>query len=63
MNCRGLTELVILNVGLELGVIRTNLFTVLVLMALVSTAMTVPLLRRLDAGLRTVQVGQSTMDC
>jgi Kef-type K+ transport system membrane component KefB len=63
MNCRGLTELVILNVGLELGVIRTDLFTVLVLMALVSTAMTVPLLRRLDAGRRTVQVGQSTMDC
>jgi Kef-type K+ transport system membrane component KefB len=50
MNCRGLTELIILNVGLELGVIGTDLFTVLVLMALVSTAMTVPLLRRLDAG-------------
>jgi Kef-type K+ transport system membrane component KefB len=50
MNCRGLTELIILNVGLELGVIGTDLFTVLVLMALVSTAMTVPLLRRLDSG-------------
>jgi Kef-type K+ transport system membrane component KefB len=44
MNCRGLTELVILNVGLELGVLNPSLFTIMVLMALGSTAMTAPLL-------------------
>ncbi|MEW2636200.1 cation:proton antiporter [Streptomyces sp. NPDC048389] len=44
MNCRGLTELVVLNIGLGLGVIGPELFTVLVLMALVTTAMTSPAL-------------------
>lgn len=43
MNCRGLTELVVLNIGLDLGVLSTTLFTMLVLMALVSTAMAAPL--------------------
>ncbi|MFH9004305.1 cation:proton antiporter [Streptomyces afghaniensis] len=47
MNCRGLTELVILNIGLELGVIGRDLFTMLVLMALVTTALTSPALNRL----------------
>ena len=44
MNTRGLMELVILNVGLELGVISPTVFTMMVLMALVTTAMTTPLL-------------------
>ncbi|MTE21005.1 cation:proton antiporter [Streptomyces sp. TRM43335] len=44
MNCRGLTELVVLNIGLGLGVIGPDLFTVLVLMALVTTTMTTPAL-------------------
>jgi len=44
MNCRGLTELVILNIGLELGVIPPTLFSMLVIMALVTTFMTTPLL-------------------
>lgn len=43
MNCRGLTELVVLNIGLDLGVLSPTMFTMLVLMALVSTAMTAPL--------------------
>ncbi|GIG59600.1 hypothetical protein Lfu02_39720 [Longispora fulva] len=47
MNCRGLTEIVVLNVGLSLGVISPRLFAVLVAMALVTTAMTGPLLSRL----------------
>jgi Kef-type K+ transport system membrane component KefB len=42
MNCRGLTELIVLNIGLELGVIGPGLFTVLVLMALITTAVTSP---------------------
>jgi K+:H+ antiporter len=44
MNTRGLTELVILTVGLELGVIGSTLFTMGVLMALVTTLMATPLL-------------------
>lgn len=47
MNTRGLTELVILTVGLELGVIGDTLFTVMVIMALVTTLMAAPLLRLL----------------
>ncbi|RSN44689.1 cation/H(+) antiporter [Amycolatopsis sp. WAC 04197] len=43
MNCRGLTELVVLNIGLDLGVLSPTLFTMLVIMALVSTAMAAPL--------------------
>jgi hypothetical protein len=44
MNTRGLTELIVLNIGLELGVISPVLFTMLVIMALVTTFMTSPLL-------------------
>lgn len=45
MNTRGLTELVILNVGKQLGVLDGELFTMMVLMALITTAMTGPLLK------------------
>jgi Kef-type K+ transport system membrane component KefB len=44
MNTRGLMELVVLNVGLDLGVISPRLFTIMVMMAIVTTAMTAPLL-------------------
>lgn len=44
MNTRGLMELVVLNVGYELGIISPTLFTMLVIMALVTTCMTGPLL-------------------
>jgi Kef-type K+ transport system membrane component KefB len=44
MNCRGLTELVVLKVGLDFGIISPTLFTMLVIMALVTTASTAPLL-------------------
>lgn len=44
MNTRGLMELVILNIGLDIGVISPALFTMMVLMALVTTFMTTPLL-------------------
>ncbi len=46
MNTRGLTELVILNIGRDLGLIGPHLFSMLVVMALVTTMMTGPLLRR-----------------
>ncbi|WP_217166221.1 cation:proton antiporter [Streptomyces sp. AC512_CC834] len=44
MNTRGLTELVILGVGLNLGVLDQTLFTEMVLMALITTAMAGPIL-------------------
>jgi Kef-type K+ transport system membrane component KefB len=44
MNTRGLMELIVLNVGLDLGVISPTLFTMMVIMALVTTAMTTPML-------------------
>jgi Kef-type K+ transport system membrane component KefB len=44
MNTRGLMELVILNIGLDIGVISQALFSIMVLMALVTTFMTTPLL-------------------
>lgn len=44
MNTRGLTELIVLNIGLELKVITPLMFTMLVIMALVTTFMTSPLL-------------------
>ena len=44
MNTRGLMELVILTIGLELGVISPALYTMLVMMALITTAMTTPVL-------------------
>jgi Kef-type K+ transport system membrane component KefB len=44
MNTRGLMELVVLNIGLDLGVLTPPLFAMLVIMALATTMMTVPLL-------------------
>jgi Kef-type K+ transport system membrane component KefB len=45
MNTRGLMELIVLNLGLDLGVISPTLFTMMVLMALVTTVITTPLLK------------------
>ena len=45
MNTRGLTELVILSAGRDLGVLSDDLFAMLVVMALVTTVLTEPLLR------------------
>jgi Kef-type K+ transport system membrane component KefB len=50
MNTRGLVELVILNVGLDLGIISPTLFSMMVIMALVTTFMTTPLLTLLTQG-------------
>jgi Kef-type K+ transport system membrane component KefB/nucleotide-binding universal stress UspA family protein len=44
MNTRGLMELIVLNIGLDLGVISPTVFTMLVLMALVTTFATTPVL-------------------
>jgi Kef-type K+ transport system membrane component KefB len=45
MNTRGLVDLVVVNLALEAGAINTQLFTILVLMALITTAMTAPALK------------------
>lgn len=45
MNTRGLVELIVLNLGLQLGIFTPLLFTMFVLMAVVTTFMTGPLLR------------------
>lgn len=43
MNARGLTELIIVNIGLQAGIIEPALFSMLVLMAIVTTLMASPL--------------------
>ncbi|MFI5931561.1 cation:proton antiporter [Actinoplanes sp. NPDC051494] len=48
MNARGLMQLIALNVGLEAGIVNSALFTVLVLVALITTIMTTPLLSWID---------------
>lgn len=45
MNARGLMELIILNIGLERGLIAPALFAIMVLMAIGTTLMTTPLFR------------------
>ncbi len=44
LNTRGLTELIALNVGFQIGLLNRNLYAILVLMAVTTTAMTGPLL-------------------
>ena len=46
MNTRGLMEIVVLNVGLDLGVISERMFAMMVVVAVVTTWITTPLLRR-----------------
>ena len=60
MNTRGLMELIVLNVGRDLGVLPAKMFTMLVLMAVVTTMMTGSLLRLLlprigDVSVRPVE--------
>jgi Kef-type K+ transport system membrane component KefB len=55
MNARGLMELIIINIGLAAGVIETGLFSILVLMAVVTTVLATPLFNwamrgRVEAG-------------
>jgi Kef-type K+ transport system membrane component KefB len=47
MNTRGLMEIIVLNVGLSLGVITPRLFTIFVVMAIVTTLATTPVLKAL----------------
>ena len=57
MNTRGLMELIVLNIGLELHVISPKLFAMMVIMALVTTMLTTPVLQML------MRNRQTTDDC
>ena len=48
MNTRGLVELVVLNIGYDLGILTAEIFAMLVIMALVTTFMTAPALNLID---------------
>ncbi|MFC0112367.1 cation:proton antiporter [Kibdelosporangium aridum] len=48
MNARGLMQLIALNVGLQVGIVTQEMFSVLVLVAIVTTVMTAPWLSWLD---------------
>jgi Kef-type K+ transport system membrane component KefB len=54
MNTRGLMELIVINVGYDLGVLPRSVFTMLVMMALASTIITTPALKRW-LGVRAVE--------
>jgi len=60
MNTRGLVELIVLNLGLDTGIITPPLFTMLVIMALVTTFLTGPLLSLLmpRATLQTPEIAK-----
>jgi Kef-type K+ transport system membrane component KefB len=47
MNARGLMELIIINIGLQRGIISEGLFAVLVIMAVITTLMASPIFERL----------------
>ena len=48
MNTRGLMELIVLNIGYDLGILSPTVFTMMVLMALITTFMTCPALSFID---------------
>jgi K+:H+ antiporter len=58
MNTRGLMELIVLNIGLDMGVISPRLFAMMVIMAIVTTMATTPVLHFLAK--RGVTVESST---
>lgn len=63
MNTRGLMELIILNIGLDLGVISPALFAMMVLMAVVTTVLTTPVLALIYSPERFgVEEGATTAD-
>jgi Kef-type K+ transport system membrane component KefB len=57
MNARGLMELIIINVGLQRGIISEGLFAVLVIMAVTTTLMASPLFEALMGGAPSTACG------
>lgn len=60
MNTRGLVELIILNIGLDLRILSPSLFAILVIMALVTTMMASPLLNYKRLRIRDEKDGSDT---
>jgi Kef-type K+ transport system membrane component KefB len=60
MNARGLMELIILNIGLQQKVITPTLFTIMVIMAIVTTLMTSPIFKRIYAKFTPEEIQPST---
>jgi len=63
MNTRGLMELVVLNIGYDLGVLSPQIFAMLVIMALVTTFMTGPaldIINKLMSGRKTIAITHPT---
>lgn len=60
MNTRGLMELIVLNIGLDLGIISPELFAMMVIMALVTTMTTAPVLNWLVATDKRDELGIRT---
>jgi len=48
MNTRGLMELIVLNIGYDMGILSTEIFSMMVLMALLTTMMTSPVLNWIE---------------
>ena len=59
MNTRGLMELIVLNVGMDLGVLSPTLFAMLVIMAIVTTLATTPVLHALTREPERIAVGET----
>lgn len=60
MNTRGLMELVVLNIGYDLGVLNAEMFAMMVLMALFTTFMTGPSLSLIERWFKQPQAGQQS---
>jgi Kef-type K+ transport system membrane component KefB len=58
MNARGLMELILLNIGLQQGMIARTLFTMLVIMAIVTTLMATPLFDLVYGRFRAQESGE-----
>ena len=61
MNTRGLMELVVLNLGLDLGLLSPQLFAMLVLMAVVTTMLTAPALSLLERRARVREAARDSL--
>jgi len=59
MNTRGLMELIALNIGYEMGVLPPSIFVILVIMALVTTFMTTPMLALVEKIFEVKKIVQS----
>jgi K+:H+ antiporter len=63
MNTRGMMELIVLNIGLDLKVVSPTLFAMLVLMAVVTTVATTPILDRLNRGNALLDRDEAEAQC